>query len=190
MPVSRPMDTDLPAASRYSLGAIALHWIIAILIALNFAAAWTAEGASAADKAQIMANHKAFGLLILLLSISRLVWRLVHRAPPLPETLQPWEAALAKVVHWLFYGLTIALPATGWAMHSAATGGLHVGIFGLLDIPGLPMAKDRGTGGVFMEMHEVLAMLMLALFALHVAGALKHMAIDRDGTMRRILPWG
>jgi cytochrome b561 len=184
------MNDEQLAQSRYTLGAIVLHWAIALLIALNFMAAWAAEAAKGADKLQILANHKAMGITVLVLSLVRLAWRWSHPSPPLLESLRPWEAALAKVVHWLFYVAMIALPLAGWLMHSAETGGMPVSFFGLFDLPGLPLAKDEVVGDIFHEMHETFAALMLALAALHVAAALKHLFVDRDGTMRRMLPWG
>jgi len=116
------MNTMGSQAQRYSLGAMALHWIIAVLIALNFIGAWVADDAPRAEKLQMMASHKAMGLLILALSLLRLVWRLVNRPPALLESLKTWEAALAKVTHWLFYFAMIAIPLAGWGLHSAAMG--------------------------------------------------------------------
>jgi cytochrome b561 len=184
------MENKAAVGGRYSLGAIAFHWVIALLIALNFAAAWIADDYPRAQAQQIMANHKAIGINVLVLSVLRLIWRLIHKAPPLLESLKPWEAALAKVVHWLFYVLMIALPLVGWAMHMAETGGLPVRWFGLFDVPGLPVAKDKHLGDLFGDMHAFLATLMLGLAALHILASLKHIVIDRDGTMRRMLPWG
>ncbi len=189
------METSTRAASshspsRYTKGAMAFHWIIAIMILLNVIGALASEDLPRDEKMVAMAGHKAMGLTILALSVARLAWRWMHPAPPLLESLKAWEAALAKVVHWLFYFLMIAIPLAGWAMHSAATGGLPVSWFGQFDLPGLPLAQDRGTAGIFHEMHELLAFLMLALLALHVAAVLKHLVIDRDGTLRRMLPWG
>ena len=184
------MNDGSTANRRYTLGAIALHWIIAVLIALNFMAAWAAEDAKGTAKLQILANHKAFGMTILVLSLARVVWRWTHPPPPLLESLRPWEAALAKVVHWLFYFAMIAMPLAGWLMHAFETGGLPVSWFGMFDIPGLPLAKNKEYGEIFEDMHKTFGTLMMALVALHVAGSLKHIFVDRDGTMRRMLPWG
>lgn len=183
------MNKASSTPTRYSRGAIAFHWTIAGLILLNFAAAWVAEELPKAEAGQVMDNHKAIGLSILALSVLRIIWRLTHPAPPFVQTLKAWEAATAKVVHGLFYVLIIAIPFSGWAMTSAFSGGAPVGFFGLFDIPGLPFAADKATAGVFHEVHELFATLALLLLALHVAGALKHQFIDRDGTLGRMVPW-
>ena len=183
------MNKTQITGAAYSRGAIILHWLIAVLIVLNFVAAWISEDMPKEDAAQVMANHKAIGLTILLLSVLRLVWRFVHKPPPLLESLKAWEAALAKVVHWLFYFLIIATPITGWGMASAGRKGEPVSWFGIIDIPALPVAHDRETAGIFHESHEVLATLMIFLLVLHVAAALKHQFLDRDATMARMLPF-
>jgi cytochrome b561 len=183
------MDITATAAARYSLGAIALHWIIAILIILNVIGAWESEDLQGAEKAYAMAGHKAFGITILVLTVLRIVWRFTHKPPPLLETLKSWEAAFAKVAHTLFYFLMLAVPLAGWTVHSAATGGKAVAIFELFNFPGLPLTQDKAMAGLFREIHETLATLMVVLLVLHIAAALKHQFFDRDGTLGRMIPW-
>lgn len=183
------MEITEPAAARYSRGAIVLHWTIALLIIGNVAGAWLAEGMPKPDRAPIMGLHKAFGITILLLSLVQIGWRLTHKPPPLVATLKVWEAALAKVTHWLFYILILVLPLSGWAFVSSAGAGKPVSIFGLFNLPALPVGADKPTIGTFKEMHEVLGYLMVALLLLHVVGALKHHFLDRDATLRRMLTW-
>jgi cytochrome b561 len=136
-----------------------------------------------------MASHKAVGISVLLLTLVRIAWRFARPAPPLVETLKAWEAAVAKVTHWLFYFLMLAIPVAGWGLHSAASGGKPVSVFGVFNMPALPVGYDKPTIGVFHEAHEITATLMFLLFWLHVAAALKHQFFDRDATMRRMLPW-
>ena len=183
------MDNVDTSAARYSRGAIVLHWLIAVLIVLNIAAAWVSEGMSKADRATVMGNHKAIGITVLLLTVLLILWRLMHRRPPLLESLKAWEAALSRVVHVGFYFLMLAIPLTGWAMTSAFSKGAGVSLFGLVIVPALPVGFDKPTAGLFAELHTVLAFLMIALIVLHVAGALKHQFLDRDGTLRRMVPW-
>ncbi len=181
-------DKD-PAAACYSRGAIVLHWLIAVLIAMNFVIAWLAEDAADADAAVLLGNHKAIGITVLLLTVLRILWRFTHRPPPLLETLKAWEAAVAKVTHSLFYLLMLAVPLAGWATHSAFLKGAPVSVFGLFDMPALPVAWDKPTAGLFYDLHEVTATLMLVLIVLHVGAALKHHFYDRNGTVRRMVPW-
>lgn len=171
---------------RYSGVAMTLHWLIALLIVLNFAAAWVAETLSRPERMQMMANHKSIGLTVLILTIVRIVWRLTHRPPPVQRSHQPWERKLASTVHGLFYVLMIGLPLTGWSMVSA---GGPVRVFGLFAMPALPVPTSDTAGDTFHDVHVKLAWLMLALFVLHVLGALKHQFGDRDFTLGRMIPF-
>lgn len=182
------MDTTSPAASRYSRGAIVFHWTITILIVLNFTFAWVAEDLPKAERLQMMGNHKAIGITILLLSLGRLLWRFTKPVPVLSAGLKAWEATLAKSTHALFYVLMIGIPASGWIMHSAASAGKPISVFGLFSYPGLPLAQDKATAGLFYELHEVMATAMLVLLALHIAAALKHKFIDGKGSILQMLP--
>lgn len=182
------METANATSLRYSHGAIAFHWTIALLIVANFGLVWSADEFPKPEAMQIMACHKAIGLTVLALTIGRIVWRLSHRAPEFAATLKPWERTLAKITHWLFYALMLAIPLSGWAMVSAHSGGAPVSWFGLFNIPGLPFEKSKDLGEALGEMHEVLAYGMLALLALHVGGALKHHFVNRDGALWRMIP--
>ncbi len=173
----------------YSGGAMILHWLIATLIALNIFAGWYSTTLEGPARFFVLGNHKSFGIIILLLTVARILWRLSHPAPPLPDTLKAWEAALAKVTHFLFYVLMLAVPMAGWAYSSSFLKGAPVSIFGLVNFPGLPFSGDKATTGLFAEVHETLAFTMLALMALHVLAALKHTFVDRDGTLRRMVPF-
>jgi cytochrome b561 len=172
--------------SRYNGVAMTLHWLIALLIVLNFAAAWVAETLPRPERMQIMAIHKSIGLTVLILTIARIAWRLTHRPPPKQRSHQPWERALAGAVHALFYVLMIGIPLTGWSMVSA---GGPVRVFGLFSMPALPVPTTDAAGDTFHDVHVKLAWLMLALLVLHVLGALKHQFVDRDYTLGRMIPF-
>ncbi len=183
------MDTASTASARYSRGAIVLHWLIAVLIVLNVIGAFVAEDLPKADRFILMGYHKATGITILVLTVAWIVWRLMHKTPPLVESLKAWEAALARVTHAGFYFLMLAVPLAGWALSSASTKGKPVSLFGIVNIPALPVGSDEPTVDMFGELHEVLAFLMIGLFVLHVVAALKHQFFDKDETMRRMVPW-
>lgn len=176
-------------AARYSRGAIILHWLIALLIIGNFIGAWTSEDLPRDERMIMMGYHKATGVVILLLTLVRIGWRLFNRPPALVATLKSWEAATARVTHALFYALMLAVPLAGLGLHSAFGKGQPVSVFGLFDFPALPVGSDKPTIGLFHELHEITATAMLVLFVLHVAAALKHQFVDRNGTLARMLPF-
>src|SRR5215213_7524166 len=118
-----------PDLARYSRVAVWLHWIIALLIVLNLALGFSHEDFDKPASAAMMSVHKASGLTILLLSLTRLGWRLGHRPPPFDPVMKAWETGVARLVHWLFYLLLIALPLSGWMIVS--TRGRATSWFGL-----------------------------------------------------------
>ena len=165
------MVDDSLADARYSRGAIWLHWIIAALIAVNLILGFFHEDFEKPVRAAMMTVHKATGLLILALTLLRIFWRLRHRPPAFDPVLKRWEAGLARLIHGLFYVAMIAIPLSGWILSS--TNGKPTSFFWLFEIAPLPI-RGRDTHELFEEIHALLGYAMLALVALHVAGALKH----------------
>ena len=136
----------------------------------------------------IIGLHKSTGILILVLTVGRLLWRLTHRPPPLADTVKGWEKGLAHAVHWSFYLLMFALPITGWLMTSAGARKYPIDFYGLFPIPFLPVAQDKSAANIYAERHELLGFIVAALILLHIAAALKHHLFDKDNTVLRMLP--
>ena len=180
--------------SRYSSGAIALHWLIAVLLLGNLAVGLFVleplmDSTDAADKQlglRLIALHKSVGLTILLLVVVRLAWRLAHPVPPLPGHMTPLERTLARTSHIGFYLVMFLLPLTGWAMVSTGKTIFPWQYFGLFDVPALPL--PAGWGHFFHESHGILGWITAAMLVLHVAAALKHHYWDRDDVLARMLP--
>ncbi|MBX7501752.1 cytochrome b [Qipengyuania sp. YG27] len=178
-----------PVARRYSAGAMLFHWAIAIAVIWNWRLAENAHHAG--DKLQaaaIMGNHKALGITILALTVGRLFWRWTHPTPPLPATLAPWEAKLARGLHILFYVLLIGLPLGGWLANSLS--GREIDFFGLFTIPALPVGENKDLGHTIFEAHHTAGSIFIYLIGLHILGALKHTFFDRNGGIFRMLPFG
>lgn len=173
---------------RYSGVAMLLHWVIAVLVIMNWRIAATAEHLDGALRGEVYGYHKAWGMLILALTLVRLGWRLAHKPPPLASTLKAWERTLARVTHTLFYVLLIGLPLGGWLANSL--GGRALSFFGFFDIPALPVGIDKPLSGTIFDAHATGGTILIALIALHILGALKHTFFDKDGTLWRMLPFG
>jgi cytochrome b561 len=172
---------------KYSRTAIALHWIIAILIVTNVTLASMSEDLPRAAQAAYMNPHKAIGISILLLSVFRLFWRLTHRPPAEPSRIVGWQTVLGKTVHWLFYFLIIAVPVTGWMMVGLRPGAPPVDFFGLFSLE-LPFADSKALSGFGHDGHEILTKPLVILIFLHVIGALKHQFADRLPFLQRMWP--
>jgi cytochrome b561 len=173
---------------RYSGVAMLLHWLIAALVIANFIIPETLEGLPHEEFMDAMWPHKALGLGIFCLVLLRLVWRLVHRPPPLPSSLRPWERILAKTVHTAFYLILLAMPVVGYVANSYD--GSDVNVFGLFAVPRLAVPADDAFAHRLFHLHGFVGTVLLALIALHVLGALKHQFVDRNGDLYRMLPWG
>lgn len=176
---------------RYSTGAIALHWIIAVLLIGQLAGGlWM--GTIPEDNRQLIFQvlqiHKSVGITILLLTIVRIFWRLTHKAPPLPDVMAAWEKFVARVVHVAFYVILFALPIFGWAMISSSARKVPTVLFGMIPWPNLPLPANKPLHEFFEEAHEYTAFVAIALIVIHVAGALKHYFSSNRGVLSRMIP--
>ncbi|MDB5686969.1 MAG: YceI family protein [Rhizorhabdus sp.] len=177
-----------PARTRYSTVAIILHWLIAGLLIFEVGLGLRMEAAHGAAKFAVFQLHKSIGITILLLVALRLVWRF-YRTPP-AIAAKGWERALAHAVHILFYVLLFALPISGWIIVSTSRIVVPTLLYGVIPwphVPGLASAKEAWHAAAEF-LHVNLVKLIYALFALHVAGALKHHFLDRDGDIARMAP--
>jgi cytochrome b561 len=181
--------------SRYSTVAIVFHWAIAALIVTNVVLGLRSTALDGLARFQLIQLHKSVGITILVLSVARLAWRLGHRPPPYPADLGRATRAAASTVHWLFYVLMIGLPLTGWLMVSASPTNIPTLLFGSLPwphLPGvhdLPMTTRVQVADAANATHVTLTYIAYLLIALHVAAALKHHFIDKDGQLARMLPF-
>lgn len=168
---------------RYTPLARFLHWTIAALILFNLWLGFFRK--SLPPEWQAMPVHKSVGLTVLALTVLRIIWRVTHPAPPLPGALPRWEQAAAQLTHWLFYALMLIVPLTGWIMSSA--GDRPLSWFFLFDVPKFGVEKGGALYGFSHEAHELLPWLWVGLILLHVAAALRHHFVLKDGALRRML---
>lgn len=174
-------------SERYSRIAIFLHWAIALALAFQLALGWRLEdipkGPALFAAYQL---HKSVGITILLLTLARLAIR-VMRPPPGLMIDSLWAARLARAVHWLFYGVLLLGPLTGWILVSTARIELPTLLFGIVPWPHLPLshALHEPAEGV----HKAIAWIGLGLFVLHVAGALRHQFVKDENILGRMVPF-
>ena len=179
-----------PAVARYTSVAIALHWLLALVILGLFAVGvYMADLPFSPLRLKLYNWHKWAGMSLLALSLLRLLWRLTHRPPALPHAVTQgmpgWQVLAHHAVQHLMYLLFFAVPLIGWAYSSAA--GFPIVLFGQLPLPDL-LAPDKDLAALIKPLHALSAFALLGLAGLHIAAALKHHWIDRDGLMDRMLP--
>ena len=172
---------------RYSLGAILLHWLIAAALAFQIVFAQSLEGPRGPDLFARFQLHKSVGITILLLSVFRLGWRFVA---PRPAALAGpgWAMFLSKTVHFSFYVVMIGAPLTGWIVVSTSNIKVDTLLFGLVPWPHLSVPAWLADPAK--EIHEILPKVGIALFVLHVAGALRHQYLLGTPILSRMLPGG
>ena len=178
------------SSSRYSLTAIALHWVLALGLLGLLAFGWyMTELPFSPARLKYYNWHKWAGVTLLVLSVLRLLWRLTHRPPALPTAMAAamprWQHIAHHGVHHLLYLLFFAVPLLGWAYSSAA--GFPIVWFGLWQLPDL-VAASPALAEALKPWHAIAAYSLAALIALHIAAALKHQLIDRDGLLGRMWP--
>jgi cytochrome b561 len=169
--------------SRYSKGAIILHWLMAVMIIGNLAGGFLHDfvPTEGGQRAAVMGLHKSFGLTIIALTLLRLGWRVANPVPAFPHYFTAGERLLARAAHWGFYALMLALPLSGWV--AADRNDRPLAFFGL---PVPKFGVEKAVGRAANEVHELLGWAMLALLALHIAGIIKHLVLDRDNLMPRM----
>jgi cytochrome b561/polyisoprenoid-binding protein YceI len=168
---------------RYSLAAIILHWTIAALLAFQIAVGWALEDLGARGFA-LYQLHKSVGITILALTLARIA---VRYWKPRPAKLEGgWQGALASGVHVGLYAFMLGAPLTGWALVSTAKVKVPTLLFGVLPLPHLPLPQS--SHALAENGHGLLAWIGIALFLLHVAGALRHHVLMGDGLIWRMVP--
>lgn len=172
---------------KYSKPAILLHWAVALLILAAFALGWimTDIPGITPTKLKYFSWHKWIGVTVLGMAALRLLWRLAHRPPAYPASMPAWQKKAAGALHGALYVLMFVVPLSGYFYSLAA--GVPVVYLGVLPLPVL-IDTNPELKPVLKDVHEVLTTVLLAIVCIHVAAALKHHFIDRDGVLKRMLP--
>lgn len=177
------MSGSEPAA-RYTITAIALHWIVALAVGGLIAFGWWMQEIPklpVGPRVNAYNLHKSIGMSILLLMVIRLAWRATHRPPALPP-MPVWQVHAARINHWLLYTCLFVQPVSGYL--GSAFSGYPVRYFGVL----LPtwVAKNEAIKDLLSTIHLVNSWLLIAAITIHVLAALKHHIIDGNGLLHRM----
>ncbi|KIC08333.1 cytochrome [Leisingera sp. ANG-M1] len=186
--------------SSYGSVAKSFHWLTALLIFTAFPLGYFAnelaheiqspgfDGSQAViERATLLFSlHKTIGVTVFFTALLRILWALSQPKPGLLHPDRKAEALAAEMVHWLLYGSLVAVPLSGWIHHAATSGFAPIWWPLGQDLPFVP--KSEAVAAVFGGLHWVLVWTLAISLGLHVAGALKHHVIDRDSTLRRMLP--
>lgn len=172
--------------STYTGTAKILHWLMSLLLfsmlALGF---YMSDLPLSPQKLQLYSWHKWAGVSAFLLLVIRLAWRLTHQPPAMSTQMPKIQKLAAHLGHGALYVLMFVIPLSGWLMSSAK--GFQTVWFGVLPIPDL-IEKNKELGAVLAEVHELLNITLIVILVVHIAAAVKHHFLDKDDTLRRMLP--
>lgn len=170
---------------RYSMPAIVLHWLLALMIVIAFGVGLSMSDMPLSPQRLKLYNyHKWAGITILALSALRLLWRLTHKPPPEPP-MPTWQRLAAQFTHFALYALFFLVPLAGWAYSSAA--GFPIVWFGVLPLPDF-VPVDKALAELMKERHGMLAWALAILVVGHIGAAFQHHFILRDGLLNRMKP--
>ncbi len=168
----------------YGTAARTLHWLVFFLVAAQILIGWTMPHIRpGVPQEGLVAWHLSIGALIMLVVLVRLAWRIVRPVPPAP--MAAWERVLAALTHLVLYALLIAIPVLGWA--AAGFFGYQLRLFGIIPLPALADHTMRWAHEAG-DVHDLLTNVLLGVVAVHVAAALWHYFVRRDGVLQRMLP--
>jgi len=170
---------------RYPRTGVVLHWFVALLVFALLATGRHMVGipTNTPERAFFFNLHKSLGIVTAVAIVALVVWRLTHSAPALPGALPRWERVAAAVSHLLAYVLMFLATLSGYLTSSFSRYGPK--LFGIA----LPHRgwDDAALRGNFAAMHRFTALVLAALIAIHIAAALKHLIVDKDGIFQRML---
>lgn len=176
--------TDGATPWTYSNLAIALHWILAVLIVAMVSLGWYMMSIEDEPGSGWYFNlHKSIGITILALVILRVLWRLGHKPQDLPASVPTWKVTLAHWTQFLLYVCILVMPITGLAGALYSKSGV---IFFGLPLP--HPTPNHDLAEQLFSVHGITVWILVSIVSLHVAGGLKHLLVDRDGVFQRMWP--
>lgn len=174
-----------PNHRTFTLGQRTLHWTMAAcIVAMLFVGVGMVSTAGAKYVPLVLA-HKTLGVVILGLALLRLALRVRYGAPPLPADLPLPMRLAAGASHYGFYALMIGMPLLGLGMLSAAD--YPIVLLGGVWLPAI-LPHSASLHALLWTAHRSLAFVFFALILLHMAAALFHLLIRRDGVFDAMLP--
>lgn len=174
------------APVRYDTTSRVFHWLtVALVVAAAALGLWIAHAApTEAIKPTLYNLHQSIGVTIGLVTMARLLWRLGHPPPPLPQDLPNILKFVSRLNHGAFYFWLIVMPLLGFIATNAW--GFPLIWFGLVPLPD-PVGKNVPLAEMVTFAHRLMAWSLIGMIVLHVSAALWHQFVRRDGTLRKML---
>ncbi|WP_210493896.1 cytochrome b [Microvirga antarctica] len=171
----------------YSAPSRLLHWTMAILIILITIPIGLLMGnlPDGGAKNSLYELHKSFGMTVFVLAILRVGVRAFEGFRPLPSALPAWQLAAARATHLALYGLIVLVPILGFIGTSMCCA--PVNYFWTVPIP-LAFSGSLERAEMVLDWHKAAVFVLAAVLGLHLAAALFHRLVLRDGVFERMWP--
>lgn len=176
-----------PQQDHYKAPARWLHWLVAFLVLgmLPVGLLMVQEGLSRPFQNALFLMHKNTGVIVMLLVAARIFYRWRNPPPPLPNNLPLWQKRVSAWTHGVLYGLIVLMPVSGYVR--VRTGGFPIEILDAIGI-GTLLPKSDAIANAAKSLHYLGAWALAVVVGLHVAAALQHALIKRDGIFQRMWP--
>ncbi len=165
--------------------AVVMHWVVAVLILGTFGLGLAMDEVPRAEQPFYITVHASLGATLLFLLVVRIAWALANPAPAAPAGTPPLQQKAARFTHLALYILTLTTVLFGWLLASLQDPPVVPLAFGIVPLPS-PWTLSRASEDFVEEAHEIAAYLLIAVACLHVAAALWHHFVLKDGTLRRM----
>jgi cytochrome b561 len=164
----------------------ALHWLIVLLLIVQYAVAWTMPDINPRTPPNTLVDlHFSIGVTILAIAVLRLLWRWRYPVPLISDNVPVWQDWTARATHALLYLLLFVLPILGWI--DAGFRGLAIHFYELVTIPPI-VGASRALAGTTGDIHTFISYVLLGVIGLHVLATLYHHFWLRDRVFLRMLP--
>lgn len=168
----------------YTAAARVFHWLTAVMVLSLIPIGIVMGQVEQQPLASILYDlHRSLGAALIPVVALRLAWRMTHAPPPLPADIPTLQKFVASATHFALYVLLIVQPIVGWVATSAYRAPITV--FWLFVLPPI-WPENRALSEQLFKLHWLAGLLTALLICAHVAAALHHHFIRRDGLLPRM----
>ena len=181
-------NNDSSIKTSYDQTTVILHWAIAVLVISLLVLGLLMQYASPDRETKLF--YQGIHISIAILAYVFLAWRIIYfiRREKVSEPKQ--SKIFQGLARWIPRLLLIAIaiqmltgPFIVW------TGGRDIQVFNWFSIP-TPFERMADLHHLLEDIHGYSAKSMLALLILHIGGVIKHVFIDKDNVLKRMLNAG
>lgn len=172
---------------RFNGLAIGFHWLTVLVLVALVTSAWLVGQAQDGGQAELLLRiHRSTGAVLWALTVLRLLWRRFGPAlPPFPSSMPTIQQWAAKLNEYGLYAVLLIQPLTG--LGDSLFRGRAFPLI-LWTVPAL-LERNRALADAFHQAHLAGVQILAVLAGVHVAAALLHALVLRDGVFQRMAPW-